>query len=168
MPTATELLLAQEAERLRRPLLAAYRGAAPREELEDIYSQSVLELLLRVRRDPTFQTPTHLANALRLRFASRVADYHRALAGRSPLSQALAQATRLDDPLAPSIPARDDLLSQVLAREEARELLRALNELPAAQRDAILAEVTGRDAPESWAERKRRSRGRHALRTRLR
>ena len=167
MSTSTEQLLAQEAQRLRRPLLAAHRGAAPREELEDLYSQSVLELLLRIRRDPTFHTPTQLANALRLRFASRIVDHHRALAGRSPLTAAVAQATRLDDPTAPGIAAADDVAAAVELREQTRELLSALRDLPAGQRDALLAELSGSEAPVGWAERKRRSRGRHALRQRL-
>ena len=164
MATTAELLLAQEAERLRRPLLAAHRHVASREDLEDLYSQSVLELLLRVRRDPTFHTPTHIENALRLRFASRISDHHRARAGRSPAVAALAQATRLDDPLAPAVTAREDVATEVLAREQARELLVALNTLPRAQRDAILAEAAGREGPTSSAERKRCSRGRAALR----
>jgi hypothetical protein len=167
MRTSTELLLAQEAERLRRPLLAAHRSAASREELEDLYSQSVLELLLRVRRDATFHTPTHLANALRLRFASRITDYRRAVAGRSPVEAALTRATRLDDPDSTGVAAADDVASQVLARERAHELLVALNELPLVQRDALLAEAAGRDRPASWADIKRCNRGRAALRRRL-
>jgi DNA-directed RNA polymerase specialized sigma24 family protein len=168
MSTSTEMLLAQEAERLRGPLLAAHRGAAPREDLEDLYAQSVLELLLRVRRDPSFATREHLANALRLRFASRLTDHHRALSGRSPGKAAAAHAERLDDPLEPQIAATDDVASEVLLREQTRELLSALRTLPPAQRDALLAEAAGRERPASWAESKRRSRGRRALRQRLR
>jgi len=168
MSTTTEQLLAQEAQRLRRPLLAAHRGAAAREDLEDLYAQSVLELLLRVRRDPGFATREHLGNALRQRFASRIADHHRALSGRSPSKAAAAQAERLDDPLEPQIAATNDVASEVLLREQTRELLSALRDLPSAQRDALLAEAAGRERPASWAESKRRSRGRHALRERLR
>jgi hypothetical protein len=167
MFTSTEQLLAHEAERLRRPLLAVHRHAAPREDLEDIYAQSVLELLLRVRRDPTINTANHLANALRLRFASRLRDRHRALAGRSPVGAALANATRLDDPHAPQV-ACVDVADQVLARESVRELLAAMRDLPGAQRDALLGEAAGRERPASSAERKRCTRGRHALRRRLR
>jgi len=167
MRTPTELLLAAEAERLRRPLLAAHRATASREDLEDLYSQSVLELLLRVRRDPSFNTPAHIANALRLRFASRISDHHRALAGRSGAAVAHARAKRLDDPHAPAVPA-GDVTGEVLLREQARELLIALNDLPPQQRNALLAEAAGRDAPASWAEIKRCNRGRATLRSRLR
>jgi hypothetical protein len=95
-----EELFAQHAARLRRPLLHAYRYAAPREDLQDIYAQAVLELLLRVRRDSTFNTPRHFAAALELRFKSRIADRHRALGGRSAGAAAFEHAVRLDDPAA--------------------------------------------------------------------
>jgi len=52
-----ELLVAQEAMRLRRGLLGGHHYAASRHDLEDIYSQAVLEVLLRARRDPTLSTP---------------------------------------------------------------------------------------------------------------
>jgi hypothetical protein len=155
MTGQTEQLLAQVAEQLRAPLLAASRYAAPREDLEDIYAQSVLELLLRIRRDPTFTTRDHLANALRLRFQSRLSDRHRALAGRSPATRALGQAARLDDT---DVAARHDTEREVLGRERLRTLIVALRELPAAQRDAVLAERTVGDT-----ERKRRWRGRQTL-----
>ena len=153
----TEQLLAQVAEELRAPLLAANRYTAPREDLEDIYAQSVLELLLRIRRDPTFTTREHLANALRLRFQSRLSDRHRALAGRSPATRALAQAARLDDDTN-VIAARHDTEREVLGRERLRTLMIALRELPAAQRDAVLAERAVGDT-----ERKRGWRGRQTL-----
>jgi DNA-directed RNA polymerase specialized sigma24 family protein len=158
MTAQTEQLLAEVAEELRRPLLAANRRSAAREDLEDIYAQSVLELLLRIRRDPSFTTHEHLANALRLRFASRLADRHRALAGRSPASRALAQAARLDDD-ATVIVAAYDVEHTVLGRERLRALITALHALPASQRDAVLAERATGDT-----ERKRCWRGRCTLR----
>ena len=42
---------------LRRPTARRHHYAATCEDLEDIYAQSVLEVLLRVRRDPTVTAP---------------------------------------------------------------------------------------------------------------
>ncbi len=161
MAAPNEELFAQHAARLRRPLLHAYRYAAPREDLQDIYAQAVLELLLRVRRDSTFNTPRHFAAALELRFKSRIADRHRALGGRSAGAAAFEHAVRLDDPAA-AVRGWFDVEREVIARERLRTLVRAVEQLPALKRDALLSEhVTGE------TERKRRQRVRAKLRDEL-
>jgi hypothetical protein len=164
---ATERLLAEEAESLRRPLLAIHHDAARREDLEDLYAQAVLELLVRIRRDPTLREPAHIANALRLKFKSRIADHQRAVAGRSPIAAALARAAPIDSTGAPGMGRAPDLEEQVLVREAARELLGALAALPAQQRDAVLIAANMRGVL-GETERKRSWRARLTLRARLR
>jgi hypothetical protein len=161
-----ERLLAKQAESLRRPLLAIHHDAARREDLEDLYAQAVLELLLRVRRDPALHEPAHIANALRLKFKSRIADHQRAVAGRSPIASAIARAAPIDSTGAPGLGRAPDLEQQVLVREAARELLLALAELPAAHREAVLVSANARGELDE-TERKRSWRARTALRVRL-
>ena len=165
-----ELLVAQEAMRLRAGLLRGHRYAASWHDLEDIYSQAVLEVLLRARRDRTLGTPGHIRNTLRQRFASRLADHARAYAGRSPITAALARSGSLDVARERATGPGGDVAEVVLARERVREVLTAVSELPAAQRDSILAEA-GVTAPPadlmSDTQRKRRGRGRQTLRARL-
>ena len=83
-PTRTGDLIAREALALRATLIRAYRSSASREDLEDLYSQAVIELLARAERDPTLTSPDHIRHALRQKFDSRILDHHRAAAGRSP------------------------------------------------------------------------------------
>ena len=71
-PVALEI--AHQASRVRGGLLRAHRHQALWEDLEDIFGQAVLELLLRAQRDPQLQDPAHISNALRQRFAARLAD----------------------------------------------------------------------------------------------
>jgi hypothetical protein len=154
MSTAVEEQLAREARRRQRAVLAEYRGSAPWEELEDIYAQSVLEILLRVRRDPTITTPTHLGAALELRVKSRVADYHRALAGRSPRAVAQHYALRLDDPNT-HVADSTDIEREVIERQRLRQLLHAITNLPASKRDALLGRGAATDTRRKRAQRAR-------------
>jgi hypothetical protein len=76
-------------------LLAAHRHRLGPEDLEDCYSQATLEMLTRVRRGGVFASRDHVANALEQRFLSRIHDRRRALAGRSPMQAAMANALPL-------------------------------------------------------------------------
>ncbi len=80
-----ELLLRVHAHRLRR------------DDLEDCYSQAVLEIVAYVKRGGAYANRHHLANALEQRFVSRIHDRRRALSGRSPMQAALESAVPLDD-----------------------------------------------------------------------
>ena len=167
-PVALEI--AYQASRVRGGLLRAHRHHALFEDLEDIFSQALLELLLRAQRDPQLYDPAHISNALRQRFAARLADHHRALAGRSPATAVPAGAQRLNNPKAPTAADPVDLVELVLVRERTRELLAMIAALPLAQRLALLSDA-GAIAPLPGAggetHRKRCQRARHALRRRL-
>jgi DNA-directed RNA polymerase specialized sigma24 family protein len=76
-------------------LLRVHSHRLRREDLEDCYSQSVLEMVLAVRRGRAFSSRLHMARALEQRFVSRVHDRRRAISGRSPLQAALEQAEEL-------------------------------------------------------------------------
>lgn len=76
-------------------LLRVHRHRLRREDLEDCYSQSVLEMVLAVRRGRAFSSRLHMARALEQRFLSRVHDRRRAISGRSPLQAALEHAEEL-------------------------------------------------------------------------
>jgi DNA-directed RNA polymerase specialized sigma24 family protein len=79
-------------------LLRAHRHRLRREDLEDCYSQAVLELLAGARGGRRFSSREHLANALEQRFLSRVLDRRRAVGGRSPMAAALEGALPLGGP----------------------------------------------------------------------
>src|ERR1019366_3274430 len=108
-PTRTSELIAHEALALRTTLIRAYRSSASREDLEDLYSQAVIELLARAERDPTLTSPDHIRHALRHRFVSGILDPHRAVAGRSPATHARARTRPLDDTLDQHAGDRDGL-----------------------------------------------------------
>ena len=76
-------------------LLRAHRFRLRREDLEDCYSQAVLELVLATRRGVPFRDTKHIRYALEQRFVSRIHDRRRALAGRSPIQSALEAARPL-------------------------------------------------------------------------
>lgn len=79
-------------------LLRAHRHRLRREDLEDCYSQAVLELLAAASAGRRFSSREHLANALEQRFLSRVLDRRRAVGGRSPMAAALEGALPLGGP----------------------------------------------------------------------
>ncbi len=79
-------------------LLRAHRHRLRREDLEDCYSQAVLELLAGAHGGRRFSSREHLANALEQRFLSRVFDRRRAVGGRSPMAAALEGALPLGGP----------------------------------------------------------------------
>ncbi len=76
-------------------LLRVHRHRLRKEDLEDCYSQSVLEMVLAVRRGRVFSNRLHLARAIEQRFISRIFDRRRAISGRSPLQAALEEAEEL-------------------------------------------------------------------------
>jgi DNA-directed RNA polymerase specialized sigma24 family protein len=76
-------------------LLRAHRHRLRREDLEDCYSVATLELLAHARQGGAYASRLHIANALELRFVSRIRDRRRAIAGRSPMQAALETAVPL-------------------------------------------------------------------------
>jgi hypothetical protein len=113
------------------------------EDLEDCYSQAVVELIAHVRAGGAFRDHRHVGCALELRFDSRVRDRRRALAGRSPAQAALESSVPLadgDDGF-PLVDARADVERVVIAREELRRLGDAARALTRDQRLALAAEL---------------------------
>jgi DNA-directed RNA polymerase specialized sigma24 family protein len=106
------------------------------EDLEDCYSQATLELMSQAQRGATFVDRAHLANTLELRFASRVRDLRRALAGRSPIQMALASAVSLGGAGEQEITLADrraEVERRVLLREELRQIQRLAGQLTSDQ-----------------------------------
>ena len=141
-PTRTGDLIAHEALALRTTLIRAYRSNASREDLEDIYSQAVIELLARAERDPTLTSPDHIRHALRQKFESRILDHHRAVAGRSPATHARARTRPLADTLNHRI-GDPDGLDRLVARETLRELAAAIRELTPDQQLVLASQLNG-------------------------
>jgi DNA-directed RNA polymerase specialized sigma24 family protein len=141
-PTRTSDLIAREALALRATLIRAYRSNASREDLEDLHSQAVLELLARAERDPTLTSPDHIRNALRQKFDSRILDHHRAAAGRSPATHARTRTRPLDDALDRCVADRDPL-HEAIARETLRELAVAIRELTRDQQLVLASQLNG-------------------------
>jgi DNA-directed RNA polymerase specialized sigma24 family protein len=132
-------------------LLNVHRHRLRREDLEDCYSQTSLELIAHVRGGGVFASRAHIANAIELRFVSRIRDRRRALGGRSPLQAALEQAVPLAgsdvgdgaDGAVHVIDARACVEAQVAARDDLREIGRALRELSRDQRRVIASQLAG-------------------------
>lgn len=161
-------------------LLGVHRHRLRREDLEDCYSQAGLELIAHARSGGAFASRAHIANALELRFLSRIRDRRRAMGGRSPLQAALEQAV----PLAGSdagdgtdvgvhvIDARARVEAQVAARDELRAIGRALHCLSLDQRLVIASQLAGEScesccARHGWSREKYRKLAQRA-RARLR
>jgi DNA-directed RNA polymerase specialized sigma24 family protein len=89
---ADRVALVVEAHRAR--LLRVHSRRLRREDLEECYGQTALELVLRARQGAPFMSSLHVVKVLEQRLLSRIQDRRRALEGRSP-----AQAT-LDHALA--------------------------------------------------------------------
>ena len=106
----------------RRELLLRVHGfRLRREDLEDCYSQAVLEIFAQIARGATFSSRVHLANVLEQRFVSRIRDRRRALGGRSPMQATLESAMSLEDSAALElalVDERADLEQLVIHREE--------------------------------------------------
>lgn len=81
----------------RKALLRANRHRLRYEELEECFSQAIMELVGWARAGGVFDDASHVAAALELRFVSRVIDRHRAVTGRSGQKMALEEALRMGD-----------------------------------------------------------------------
>jgi len=107
----------------REVLLRAHRHRLRREDLEDCYSMATLELLSHARKGAAYASRLHIANALELRFESRVRDRRRAIAGRSPMQAALETAVPLgnEDEIA-IVDRRAGVERQVMLRHDLRRV----------------------------------------------
>jgi DNA-directed RNA polymerase specialized sigma24 family protein len=129
----------------REGLLRAHRHWLRREDLEDCYSQATLELLARVRGGLRFSDRGHVANALELRFQSRVRDRRRALRGRSPLLAALEEARSLgglDRGEVEVTDPRAEVHPLVMRRQELARVLELAPELTPDQRLVLACQVS--------------------------
>jgi hypothetical protein len=130
-------------------LLHVYRGRLRRDDLEDAYSQAMLELVAHVRAGGCFRDDRHLGHALELRFTSRIRDRRRALAGRSPMQAALEYASTLGEGAegVSIVDHRADVERLVIARDEVRRVSGAARELTADQRIVLAAQLGPQDIP---------------------
>ena len=141
-PVPTADLVAREALALRSTLIRVHHTVAPREELEDLYSQAVLELLTRTERDSALTSAQHIRNSLRQKFASRILDHQRATAGRSPATRARATAQPLDETV-DRVAGHRDALHELIARETLLELAAAIRELTHDQQLVLASQLNG-------------------------
>jgi hypothetical protein len=128
-------------------LLHLNRHRLRAEDLEDAYSQTLVELVAYVRAGGVFRDERHLANAVELRFGSRISDRRRALAGRSPMQAALESAATLvvgDDGIS-VIDQRADVERTVIVREEMRRVGGAARALTGDQRLVLAAQLGPRE-----------------------
>jgi hypothetical protein len=125
-------------------LLRAHRHRLRREDLEDCYSVATIELLTHARDGGRYASRLHIANALELRFVSRVRDRRRALAGRSPLQAALETAVPLDGENDIAIvDRRAEVERQVMLRHDLRRLHVHARALSADQRLVLAHQLMG-------------------------
>jgi len=124
-------------------LLHLNRHRLRHEDLEDCYSQAVLELIVHVRAGGAYANDRHLGNALELRFNSRIRDRRRAICGRSPMQAALETALTLtggDDGVS-IVDRRADIERDVIVREEVRQVGGAARELSRDQRMVLASQL---------------------------
>jgi hypothetical protein len=141
-----EQALALVAASRRDLLLASHRHRLSREDLEESFSQATLELLTRARRGVAFESHAHIANALELRFLSRIHDRRRALSGRSPMEAAIATALPLGacESEGVEVPdARADVERLALLREDLRRISQISRELSDDQRLVLTSQLAG-------------------------
>jgi RNA polymerase sigma factor (sigma-70 family) len=139
---AEEVALVARAKR--ELLLRVHRHRLRREDLEDCYSQAVLELVAHARRGGGFASRRHLANVLEQRFLSRIGDRRRALSGRSPMQAALERALPLDCEARDTvevIDTRAELETLVMLRHELERLRTLAQQLTPDQRLVIACQV---------------------------
>ncbi len=126
-------------------LLRVHRHRLRREDLEDCFSQATLELIAHVKAGGLFSGRAHIANALELRFLSRVRDRRRALSGRSPIQAALEQAETLGA-IAEGVEIVDRRAAvdtQVILRDELRRLGQLVGLLSVDQRLVLASQLSG-------------------------
>ena len=147
-----------------------------REDLEDAYSQATFELLAQVRQGAGFSSALHIANALELRFLSRVRDRRRALGGRSPMQAAFEEALMLGGAAEARVELVDraaDVETVVLLRHELRTIGSLVARLSSDQRLVLGSQLAGEACAEfcartGWSREKYRKvaqRARLRLRT---
>lgn len=127
-------------------LLRAHRFRLRREDLEDCYSQATLELVTHVRNGGAFADRLHMANALELRFVSRVRDRRRALCGRSPMQAALETAVPLGGASAGDVEIVDEratVETLVMLRDDLRGIRHFARQLTLDQRLALGSQLSG-------------------------
>ena len=154
-------------------LLRVHRFRLRREDLEDAYSQATFELLVQVRQGVGFASALHVANALELRFLSRVRDRRRALGGRSPMQAALEDAVMLGSAGEAGVELVDraaNVEALVLLRHELRTIGRLAKQLSSDQRLVLGSQLSGETCAEfcartGWSREKYRK---AAQRARLR
>jgi DNA-directed RNA polymerase specialized sigma24 family protein len=125
-------------------LLRVHRHRLRKEDLEDCYSQTILEMLVAVGRGRVFTSRLHLARAIEQRFLSRVQDRRRAISGRSPMQAALEQAEELgwDEPGgAVVVDARAQPETIVILRQELLRIQALAGRLTPEQRMVLATQV---------------------------
>jgi len=124
-------------------MLGVHRFRLRREDLEDCYSQATLELVLAVRAGRAFAGKAHIANAIELRFLSRVRDRRRALSGRSPMQAAMEGALPLDGDQVVTVveDRRSEPERLVIARDELERLQIHARQLTHDQRLVLASHV---------------------------
>jgi DNA-directed RNA polymerase specialized sigma24 family protein len=136
-------VVARVAVARRELLLRAHRQRLRHEDLEDCYSQATLELVVRSRRAP-FANTDHVKNALEQKFVSRINDRRRALAGRSGIEAAIANAVSVDGADATASQFEDRLAvveRQVEVHADIRRLREVIAELTVDQRLVLHSQV---------------------------
>jgi DNA-directed RNA polymerase specialized sigma24 family protein len=136
--------VAQVACARRELLLRVHRHRLRREDLEDCYSQAVVELVAGARGGARFASRVHLARVIEQRFVSRIQDRRRALSGRSPMQAALERGVSLDDlerSQAEIVDLHADPEQLVILRQELRSMRSLIERLSADQRLVLAAQA---------------------------
>lgn len=113
-----------------------------RADLEDCYSEAVLELVASVRNGREFVDDAHIEAKLVLRFRARVADRRRMLGGRSQIEAALEGSMSLQDASADAWVGEDVLDDQVVGHHDLRRLAEVANDLSADQRLVLACQIS--------------------------
>jgi DNA-directed RNA polymerase specialized sigma24 family protein len=140
-PTEEVALVARAKREL---LLRVHRHRLRREDLEDCYSQAIVELIANARNGSRFSSRLHLANVLEQRFLSRVHDRRRALAGRSPMQAALETSVPLgscEDIEIEIVDRRADPVQLTILRQELRNVQALARQLTSDQQLALVCEI---------------------------
>jgi len=125
-------------------LLRVHGHRLRREDLEDCYSQAILEMVVAVRGGRAFMSRLHLARTIEQRFLSRVQDRRRAISGRSPMQAALEQAEELGAEelgAAIVIDRRAEPETVVILRQELDQIQALAGHLTPEQRMVIATQV---------------------------
>ncbi len=145
-------------------LLRSHRHRLRREDLEDCYSQAVLEIVAHARRGGRFASRLHIANVLEQRFVSRIHDRRRAVSGRSPMQAALEAALSLDCVAVEHldvVDVRAELEPLVVMRHDLRRLCVLAERLTHEQRLVLVSQLWQIDCREfcsrqGWSREKYR------------